>query len=223
MDYNSGSNMMHKDEDFDGYNNSHVSHNSGNGSHLQINKNVTGMSKAELRKVGLKLELHSIRTRLLNGYIFFLLQTNKPIMEKKRRARINHCLNELKTLILEAMKKDVSILKVLKKSKTRSQSSHAFPIIIITLINILFPMKSIKEVYPTNKIRKKKHKKKQPISFSALYEVQCRQTMYLLRSFLRLSSLSQCVGIFGFFSSLLKLCVIQRFYTWNKKFEVSFL
>lgn len=31
-------------------------------------------------------------------------------MEKKRRARINHCLNELKTLILEAMKKDVSIL-----------------------------------------------------------------------------------------------------------------
>lgn len=29
-------------------------------------------------------------------------------MEKKRRARINHCLNELKTLILEAMRKDVS-------------------------------------------------------------------------------------------------------------------
>lgn len=29
-------------------------------------------------------------------------------MEKRRRARINHCLNELKTLILEAMKKDVS-------------------------------------------------------------------------------------------------------------------
>lgn len=39
----------------------------------------------------------------------FLLQCNKPIMEKKRRARINHCLNELKTLILDAMKKDVSI------------------------------------------------------------------------------------------------------------------
>jgi len=28
-------------------------------------------------------------------------------MEKRRRARINHCLNELKSLILEAMKKDV--------------------------------------------------------------------------------------------------------------------
>lgn len=36
-------------------------------------------------------------------------------MEKKRRARINHCLNELKTLILEAMKKDVSVLFILNK------------------------------------------------------------------------------------------------------------
>ncbi|KAM7341809.1 deadpan [Cochliomyia hominivorax] len=44
--------------------------------------NTAGLSKAELRK------------------------TNKPIMEKRRRARINHCLNELKSLILEAMKKD---------------------------------------------------------------------------------------------------------------------
>jgi hypothetical protein len=30
-------------------------------------------------------------------------------MEKRRRARINNCLNELKTLILDAMKKDVSM------------------------------------------------------------------------------------------------------------------
>lgn len=28
-------------------------------------------------------------------------------MEKRRRARINHCLNEIKNLILEAMNKDV--------------------------------------------------------------------------------------------------------------------
>ena len=38
-----------------------------------------------------------------------MLQSNKPIMEKRRRARINNCLNELKTLILDAMKKDVSV------------------------------------------------------------------------------------------------------------------
>ena len=37
-------------------------------------------------------------------------QASKPIMEKKRRARINESLNELKTLILEAMRKDVSIV-----------------------------------------------------------------------------------------------------------------
>lgn len=36
-------------------------------------------------------------------------------MEKKRRARINHCLNELKTLILEAMKKDVSFYFIIAK------------------------------------------------------------------------------------------------------------
>lgn len=41
-----------------------------------------------------------------------LLQSNKPIMEKRRRARINNCLNELKTLILDAMKKDVSTIFV---------------------------------------------------------------------------------------------------------------
>lgn len=39
-----------------------------------------------------------------------MLQSNKPIMEKRRRARINNCLNDLKALILDAMKKDVSIL-----------------------------------------------------------------------------------------------------------------
>lgn len=32
-------------------------------------------------------------------------------MEKRRRARINNCLNELKTLILDATKKDVSIFR----------------------------------------------------------------------------------------------------------------
>ncbi|CAG0892003.1 unnamed protein product [Darwinula stevensoni] len=35
-------------------------------------------------------------------------RSNKPLMEKRRRARINNCLNELKALILDSMKKDVS-------------------------------------------------------------------------------------------------------------------
>ncbi|XP_065340929.1 transcription factor HES-1-A-like [Cloeon dipterum] len=54
--------------------------------------NATPMSKAELRKC------------------------NKPIMEKKRRARINHCLNELKSLILDAMKKDPARHSKLEKA-----------------------------------------------------------------------------------------------------------
>ncbi|KAG9351178.1 hypothetical protein JZ751_025068 [Albula glossodonta] len=35
-------------------------------------------------------------------------KSSKPIMEKRRRARINESLGQLKTLILEALKKDVS-------------------------------------------------------------------------------------------------------------------
>ena len=40
-------------------------------------------------------------------YTFF--QSSKPIMEKRRRARINESLGQLKTLILDALKKDVSL------------------------------------------------------------------------------------------------------------------
>uniref|UniRef100_A0A0A1XKT7 Protein deadpan n=1 Tax=Zeugodacus cucurbitae TaxID=28588 RepID=A0A0A1XKT7_ZEUCU len=78
MDYK---NDFNSDDDFDCSNGYSDSYNgaSGNG---QGQSNPHGLSKAELRK------------------------TNKPIMEKRRRARINHCLNELKSLILEAMKKD---------------------------------------------------------------------------------------------------------------------
>ena len=38
-------------------------------------------------------------------------------MEKRRRARINSCLDELKSLILEAMKKDVSIFSLIFHSQ----------------------------------------------------------------------------------------------------------
>ena len=52
---------------------------------------------------------------------FFSLQSSKPMMEKRRRARINQSLNELKALILEAMKKDVSQLLKYFGTRTRSQ------------------------------------------------------------------------------------------------------
>uniref|UniRef100_A0A1A9ZPE1 BHLH domain-containing protein n=1 Tax=Glossina pallidipes TaxID=7398 RepID=A0A1A9ZPE1_GLOPL len=87
MDYK---NEFQSDDDFDcsnSYNDNYQNQSNSNGQNQYNNgsnhgTNTAGMSKAELRK------------------------TNKPIMEKRRRARINHCLNELKSLILEAMKKD---------------------------------------------------------------------------------------------------------------------
>lgn len=45
-----------------------------------------------------------------------LRKSNKPIMEKKRRARINSCLSQLKTLVLEAMRKDSSQYSKLEKA-----------------------------------------------------------------------------------------------------------
>ncbi|CAG4971102.1 unnamed protein product [Colias eurytheme] len=57
-----------------------------------FSESTQGMSKAELRK------------------------TNKPIMEKKRRARINNCLNELKDLLMDSMDKDPARHSKLEKA-----------------------------------------------------------------------------------------------------------
>ncbi|XP_068713913.1 transcription factor HES-2-like [Montipora foliosa] len=43
-------------------------------------------------------------------------KSKKPLMEKMRRARINDSLNELKSLVLEAMKKDVSRYSKMEKA-----------------------------------------------------------------------------------------------------------
>ncbi|XP_042882394.1 flocculation protein FLO11-like [Penaeus japonicus] len=43
-------------------------------------------------------------------------RSNKPLMEKRRRQRINRCLNDLKTLVLEALKKDPSRYSKLEKA-----------------------------------------------------------------------------------------------------------
>lgn len=39
---------------------------------------------------------------------FMFIQIKKPLIEKRRRERINECLVQLKALVLEAMNKDVS-------------------------------------------------------------------------------------------------------------------
>ncbi|XP_029110276.1 hairy-related 6 isoform X2 [Scleropages formosus] len=56
-------------------------------------------------------------TRLLTRVPPFLsFQSSKPIMEKRRRARINESLGQLKTLILDALKKDSSRHSKLEKA-----------------------------------------------------------------------------------------------------------
>ncbi|XP_069106603.1 transcription factor HES-4-A-like [Argopecten irradians] len=45
-----------------------------------------------------------------------LRKINKPMMEKKRRARINQCLTQLKSLVLEAMKRDSAQVSKLEKA-----------------------------------------------------------------------------------------------------------
>lgn len=69
-------------------------------------------TQTESRKVGyLKLILRHIcfilQTTLTYQLCFLSLKSSKPIMEKRRRARINDSLGQLKTLILDALKKDV--------------------------------------------------------------------------------------------------------------------
>ncbi|KAL5015509.1 hypothetical protein ScPMuIL_009779 [Solemya velum] len=45
-----------------------------------------------------------------------LRRVNKPMMEKRRRARINNCLTQLKTLVLDAMKRDSAQFSKLEKA-----------------------------------------------------------------------------------------------------------
>ncbi|XP_013395724.1 transcription factor HES-1 [Lingula anatina] len=43
-------------------------------------------------------------------------RTNKPLMEKRRRQRINECLSELKSLVLQALQRDTSRYSKLEKA-----------------------------------------------------------------------------------------------------------
>lgn len=50
----------------------------------------------------------------LCSYAFacYSLQIKKPIIEKRRRERINDSLNQLKALVLDSLQKDVSVFSV---------------------------------------------------------------------------------------------------------------
>ena len=67
-------------------------------------------------------EIISIRN--FHSNFFRNFQTSKPLMEKRRRERINRCLEELKKILLEALRKDVSKIQIKnnKNNKTRFQT-----------------------------------------------------------------------------------------------------
>ncbi|XP_050432301.1 protein deadpan-like [Adelges cooleyi] len=78
-----------------------------------------------------------------------LRKNNKPIMEKKRRARINQCLNELKTLILDALKKDparhtklekADILEMTVRHLQSLHSSRQTPVVATPAVNAPQPV-----------------------------------------------------------------------------------
>lgn len=47
---------------------------------------------------------------------YSIRKSKKPLMEKRRRQRINNCLGQLKTLVLQAMKKDTAHYSKLEKA-----------------------------------------------------------------------------------------------------------
>jgi len=48
--------------------------------------------------------------------LHLLLQIKKPLIERRRRERINECLGQLKALVLEATNKDVSYSLILGRT-----------------------------------------------------------------------------------------------------------
>lgn len=108
-----------------------------------------GKSRSRVRKMKKKKVSQELFQLLLLSF-----QSNKPIMEKKRRARINHCLNELKTLILEAMKKDVSFYFIIAKDLKLKHEPKRLSEFNPKKIAAFFSLISIRIAGPPYKTRK---------------------------------------------------------------------
>lgn len=79
-------------------------------------KPIAGNKVCGITSTGTGFNCRKLNTRkLLNcvmcnvNYARFLLQVSKPLMEKKRRARINKCLDQLKSLLESYYSTSVSI------------------------------------------------------------------------------------------------------------------
>merc|ERR1711935_311519 len=65
-------------------------------------------------------------------------QASKPLMEKRRRERINRSLNDLKSILLEALRRDATCHSKLEKAD-----------ILEMTVRYLRSIKSVQGIYPT--------------------------------------------------------------------------
>lgn len=61
-----------------------------------------------------EMDIHNIENTAMDEKLS--RKSKKPLMEKRRRARINNCLLQLKSLVLQAMKKDATHYSKLEKA-----------------------------------------------------------------------------------------------------------
>ena len=73
--------------------------------------------------------IHKYMLGFLYNIIFALVfQANKHLIERRRRARINSSLTQLKTLVLEGMRKDVSMSRATSTARSSLiQNTAIFP------------------------------------------------------------------------------------------------
>lgn len=71
------------------------------------------------------------------GLLFYLQQITKPLLERKRRARINKCLDELKNLMIDALEVRIIFHELFTQFPLQNS---LFNIYIFTLINKESPL-----------------------------------------------------------------------------------
>ena len=90
----------------------------------KIKKNWKEKWKAD--KIEKNEEVEKTRTLKNSFFNLLLFQTSKPLMEKRRRERINKSLNDLKQILLEALRRDVSTNKFSKENYKFSTENYKF-------------------------------------------------------------------------------------------------
>ena len=71
-------------------------------------------------------------------YKILYFQSTKPIMEKRRRARINACLAELKSLLMDVIKAEVTAHRLIVRFKVLISTLYLVYTSQVTLMIYMF-------------------------------------------------------------------------------------